>query len=270
MISPYVNTHRDITYSYEPMSLHSHPFYEIICCRSTCGAEYLIGPYRYSLQKGDILLVRPGTSHCVILPEHLSIPYERDVLWINVGCLYQLLEILGIAPNGEMSTFLLRTAGTPWEYLCSMIHRGVLEEENKQEAWELDVIGNTIQVISHMYRATVSKTAQPIASETADLLDDMIAYIDGNYPHKLTLTSLGKHFYVSERTISTLFRQRLGTTFGDFLTQRRLIAAKTHIVEGLSLEAAAEQAGFSNYSTFYRAFRQEYGISPRTFKHNAL
>ena len=126
MSSPYVNTHRDITYSYEPMSLHSHPFYEIICCRSTCGAEYLIGPYRYSLQKGDILLVRPGTSHCVILPEHLSIPYERDVLWINVGCLYQLLEILGIAPNGEMSTFLLRTAGTPWEYLCSMIHQGVL------------------------------------------------------------------------------------------------------------------------------------------------
>lgn len=62
MTSSLVNTHRDITYSYEDMSLHSHAFYEVLCCRSNCGAEYLVGQHRYSLQKGDIILIRPGVS----------------------------------------------------------------------------------------------------------------------------------------------------------------------------------------------------------------
>ena len=59
MSSPYVNTHSDITYAYEAMALHSHSFYEIICCRSNCGAEYLVGSHRYVLQKGDVIRCQP-------------------------------------------------------------------------------------------------------------------------------------------------------------------------------------------------------------------
>ena len=45
-----------------------------------------------------------------------------------------------------------------------------------------------------------------------------------------------------------------------------LFAAKNLIVEGLPLEAVAEQVGFSDYSAFYRAFKGEFGISPRQFR----
>ena len=87
MDSTLVKTHSDITYHHETMVLHSHAFYEIICCRSNCGVEYLVGPYRYVLQKGDIILVRPGVSHCVILPDPLLLPYERDIIWLSTAFL---------------------------------------------------------------------------------------------------------------------------------------------------------------------------------------
>ena len=35
MSSRYVNTHRDISHAPDMSQLHSHTFYEIICCRSS-------------------------------------------------------------------------------------------------------------------------------------------------------------------------------------------------------------------------------------------
>lgn len=55
MDSPYVDTHQDISYSNANVQFHSHAFYEVLCCRNTCGAEYLMGSERYKLQKGDII-----------------------------------------------------------------------------------------------------------------------------------------------------------------------------------------------------------------------
>ena len=42
MISPMVNTHRDITFSNETVQLHSHSFYEVLYCESG-NLQYLIG-----------------------------------------------------------------------------------------------------------------------------------------------------------------------------------------------------------------------------------
>ena len=83
MSSRFVNTHRDVSYSNGTVSLHSHQYIEILYCRTSVGVEYLIGSNRYRLQKGDIVFVPPGVSHRPILPEKLTAPYERDVLWVR-------------------------------------------------------------------------------------------------------------------------------------------------------------------------------------------
>lgn len=269
MTSPYVNTHSDITYSYEAMALHSHAFYEIICCRSSCGAEYLVGSHRYALQKGDIILIRPGVSHCAILPDPLHIPYERDVIWLSALFLNAYAKVLGLPPvnyETDLPTYLIRTAGTSWEFLCDKIHEGVQLEKQKPNSWQALVMGNTMIVISYLRQIYSSETAATLQAVSPLLLDKIIAYLDTHFREKLTLGDVAKQFYVSERTISSLFRKRLGVTFVQFLTRRRLVEAKTLIIRGENLENVAEKSGFYDYSTFYRAFRQEFGISPRRFK----
>ena len=269
MSSHYVNTHSDITYSYEPMSLHSHAFYEIICCRNSCGAEYLVGSRRYTLCKGDIILIRPGISHCAILPDPLQLPYEREVLWLSPSFLNSYNRILELPPadyTQELSTYLIRTAGTPWEFLCDKIHDGVLMEKKKQPGWQALVLGNTLQVLSYLHQILHSDTIQILNAESPDLLDEIIVYLEEHYREKLSMGDVAKRFFTSERTISTLFRKRLGVTFVQFLTRRRLVEAKSLILQGENMENVAELSGFYDYSTFYRAFRQEFGISPRHFK----
>ena len=58
----------------------------------------------------------------------------------------------------------------------------------------------------------------------------------------------------------------MGVSFYRCLTQRRLIAAKTLIGENVPMEEVSRRVGFSDYSSFYRAFRQEFGISPQQYR----
>lgn len=110
MDSAYVDTYRDITYSNSNVQLHSHSFYEILFCRNTCGAEYLVGSERYKLQKGDLIFVAPGISHRPILPVQMTEPYVRDVLWINTEFMESLFR--SQEQPAPMQTALLRTGGT--------------------------------------------------------------------------------------------------------------------------------------------------------------
>jgi AraC-like DNA-binding protein len=58
----------------------------------------------------------------------------------------------------------------------------------------------------------------------------------------------------------------MGVSFYRCVTQRRLISAKSLIEQEIPLEDVGRRVGFSDYSTFYRAFKKEFGISPRQYR----
>lgn len=262
MSSRFVNTHRDVSFSGSKVSLHSHTFFELLCCQEGGNVEYLIGTERYKIQKGDILIIEPGVSHRPIFPPEME-PYHRDVLWINADFRNELVSLFPDDYRNRKQAQMMRTAGTRWEHLPELFHKGVLESEKKQYGWELALIGNTISILVQMVRAGQEGGAKPLQAEKRELLDQAVTYIEGHLGEKITLKDIARHFYVSESTVSHLFQQKMGVSFYHFVTQRRLVAAKTRIWEGEPLDTVSQSVGFSDYSTFYRAFKREYGVSPR-------
>ena len=267
MDSPYINTHRDVSSGSNFVSLHSHSFYEILYCCSSCNTEYLVGQARYRLQKGDILLLLPGVSHGPLLSEHMEQPYSRIVLWISTELMSNLKNTFPefVSPlSGE--TPLLRTAGTHWEFLGELFQNGVREAEAGGPDQSLMVMGNTLTLLGHLRRAFLDQGHEPLRAEQPDLLDQTMAFVTQHLQEKLSLADVARSCFVSESTISQTFRKRLGISYYQYVTQQRLMAAKLLIQDGIMLDEVSRQSGFSEYSSFYRAFKKEFGISPRQYR----
>ena len=266
MSSRYVNTHRDVSFSTTRVNLHSHNYVEILYCKTSADVEYLIGSNRYRLQKGDIVYVPAGVSHRPIMPEKLAIPYERDVLWISTEFMDTIRNMYPDEGAALQNLSVpIRTAGTRWEFLGDVFRNGVLEEERKRPGWETAVMGNTLLILTYMRRMYMERTAGTMQAEKPELLDRINGYIEQHYARHITIDDLARQFFVSNSTISHLFKQKMGVSLYRYITQRRLIAAKALITQKVPMEEIAHMVGFVDYSTFYRAFKQEFGISPRQF-----
>ena len=266
MSSGPVSFHSDISYNRQSISLHSHSFYEIMFCRSCDRVEYLVGANRYRLAAGDLILVAPGVSHKPILPDDMQYAYERDILWVSADLVERICELFPNSVLRDAEGFsLLRTKGSDWSYIGDYFSDGLREFEEMQTGYEESATATAMLILTHLCRAAHSGEAHHSQAEQPTLLTSFIEYIENNLSESLTLDSIAAHFYISRSAVSKFFREEMDTSFHRFLTQRRLILAKQLISGGEGLERVAQLCGFTDYSVFYKAFKKEYGLSPREF-----
>ena len=268
MSSSYADSHRDISYAAERVLPHSHSFYELLLCCNCEDVHYLLGSQRYRLQKGDVLLIPPGVSHCPLLPETMQRPYERIVVWINAELLQRIHQRPEMAYDRERwnSHYLLRTAGTRWEnMIAEAFQRGCSESEKRYPGWEGVLYGNTTMLIALLNRMMHMNPEHP-DSEQDGLLDTLLSYVESHLTEKISVATAARHLLVSESTVTHLCSRQLGVSFYQYVIRQRLVVAKQYMHEGIPLGQLWELAGFADYSTFYRAFRKEYGLPPREFR----
>lgn len=239
---------------------HSHTFMEIFHFTSDSRIEYLIGTHRYILQKGDFACVPPGTSHQILHYEPEDAPCVRQLMAISPN----FLESIGWNSKPG-SFFLLRTDDAEYEYLRTLFSRCIQETASRPLRWQDTLVGFT-----HILLALFARnTNGGITAEKDGLLENILSYIDNNLQNRISLVETAAQFYVSERTVNREFQKHLGISFYRYVMQRRLQAAQLMIAGDMPLGLVCQRTGFSDYPTFYRAFRKEYGVSPRQMKLNA-
>ena len=75
---------------------------------------------------------------------------------------------------------------------------------------------------------------------------------------------------VSPFYVSKLFKEEMGETFINYVTDRRLDRTKKLLSEtDLSIKEIAGQTGYSDQNYFSRQFKNKFGISPTDFRNSA-
>lgn len=269
MNSAYADSHRDISKEPGLVRLHSHSFYELLYCVSCENIQYLIGTERYRLQQGDVLWIPPGVSHCPLFPANMKKPYERIVLWVNAERMAEFFSRwpeLNRQKNLNRHHYLLRTAGMAREReLREAFQRGCRESEKRMPGWEAALYGNTNLLLTLVMRA-MSGRGEPPLREKTELLDELLSYVSEHLQERITVSDTARKLHISESTVTHLCSKRLGLSFYRYVTQQRLDRARRLMLENDNLGTVAEQSGFCDYTAFFRAFKQEYGLSPSEYR----
>lgn len=90
---------------------------------------------------------------------------------------------------------------------------------------------------------------------------------------KLTLAEVATHCSTSPQILSQIINEYTGLNFNDYVNTFRIKEAKRLLSDSafsyLTVDAIAQQSGFSSKSTFYASFKKQVGLLPKEFIANS-
>jgi len=97
----------------------------------------------------------------------------------------------------------------------------------------------------------------------------LLKWIDACYTDThLTVKEFSFQLRLSEKYLGLLFKQQVGTTFHRYLTRLRASSAALQLLETphRSIKEIAFKTGYPTQTSFDRAFKLIYGMSPKAFR----
>lgn len=241
-------------------SYHYHAFHKVIIFLSGKAAYHIEGK-SYYLKPWDILLVN---RHAIHKPEiDFSVPYERFVLWISDDI--KSTELLRCFQKAiDRSYNLIRLDSDTQEKLKQLLYE--LEAALKDEKFGSELLGSALftQFMVYVNRIFLEKQyiydAHSYSSDSQ--IEELLRYINHNLTEDLSIETLARKYYLSKYHMMRKFKEETGYTIHNYIISKRLLLARTKISEGTPILKAAQLSGFSDYTTFSRAYKKQFGTAP--------
>ena len=251
------------------VEVHHHDFYEIYYLLDG-QVDYWVDGKVLHMQPGDLLLINPQELHRPLVGVEKN-NYERIVLWINRDFLENMAsangELVRCFNSGDPNhSNLIRPAAPERSTLTVRMSELVREFYGSEYGSDQAAYGLFLQLMVHINRmAQRTQKQQGETGQLSALVQKTLQYIADHLAEPITLDILADLFYVSKYHLSHTFTKETGISIYRYILLRRLLMARQQLLAGEPAGQVSRNCGFSDYTSFYRAFKSEYGISPGAF-----
>ncbi len=216
--------------------------------------EVVVKGKKRKIEKGDLLLVKPGEDYEIIIKEgqnsgdyHLLCEGE----WIDDWWLR--------SPKSTVSRIELEgNFVSLWRQIIAEIRRPQTDQSDEL----MDYFLRSLCLL--LERAMTEKSP---SFNRPYVVTQMMRYIEEHATTSFTVDDVAKHVGLSVSRTVHLFKSYVGETIVEYAQKIRLATAIDQMrYTTLTLESIAYNCGFSTYPYFHRVFRKRYGISPGKYR----
>ena len=246
-------------------SYHCHQGYEIYYYISG-DVSFIIEGNQYKLDKRCFLVIRPMEFHNIIFHspaqyEHFYINFSTDELkYVNLD--EGILEPFLNRPPGVNNLYYVHEHDHFYDLFDKLKNAANLSEPERFMQAQF-LLGELLLQVSLKnknelvnFRNTSSNT----------LINDVIMFLNSHITENISIDQLATKFFVSKYYLCHRFKSVTNISINEYILQKRIAIAKRLLENGVRPTAVASQCGFSEYSTFYRAFKRLTGKKPEDYK----
>lgn len=247
-------------------SYHYHDFDKVILFIRG-NVSYSIEGKKYDLKPYDIVLVKAGEIHRPVIYGNET--YERIIIYISSSFMkdysgddFELDYCFRQA--GEKHSNVLRIEQLPKSRLyavCRELENSFGSREYANSLYQKVLF---LEFMIWLNRAVLNEHVNYLDTTVSnEKVVRLIEYITEHLNEDISVDSLSSAFFLSRSYLMHLFKEETGYSIGTYINEKRLLSAKAKIQEGLSVTEACYNSGFKDYTTFSRAFKKMFGVTPR-------
>lgn len=250
----------------DKFNMHLHDFYELFYFLEGDVSYYIEG-HAYELKANTLLIMNNRELHKPMF--NRDIPYKRIVIHFFPWVLskydsydFNLLECFENRKEAHHNKIYDKDRKI-FNYFKQITEYA----QGKSEESEVMIETLFVQLLILINKLFTKKEKNESSSiKYNERILDIITYINNNINKSLSLDLLSDKFYLNKSYLSHIFKKHTGVSIIHYIHYKKIMTAKRLLLDNNSCSEVSSRLNFGDYSTFYRSFKREVGISPQEYQ----
>ncbi len=218
---------------------------------------FLMGGKRYPLKEGYGFLIVPDELAYYAADDDNPWTY----VWIGFGGrrAEEIVSQLGLSV--KQPVFKSDKSKDIYDIVKDMMDHNTFSVEDSLRR------NGQLQMFLSVIASGLSVTPKSDSGSANDYVNRAQAYVRSNYCNPIKVTDIADYVCINRSYLYTLFENALGISPQQYLARYRIAKAVELLqLTSLPIESIAISCGYSDPLVFSKAFRQEKGMSPSTYR----
>jgi len=230
---------------------HCHDAFEIIYLKKG-DLTYNLEGKKYHLRNNSLIITRPFLAHSITVNspvyERYDFIFENNIIKDSVvNKLPANIDVVNLNDYPEITTIFTKT-DRYFQHFRDDELKEILSDTVKELFYN-------IIMISGDFTENSKYSSNPVIASAVN-------FISSNLSSPFTIEDVCKTLFISKSYLHRLFLQHMQITPQKYITEKRLLMAQKEIRTMKKPTDIFETCGFSDYSSFYRAYKKYFGYPP--------